>query len=79
MAGSGNLQTFRLLRFLRSRNSSDGQANFGIQMAVSITGIVEVTALKFSVPIHGDFTLLDHSAKTRPHHIILAASQRFSH
>lgn len=36
MAGSGNLQTFRLLRFLRSRNSSDGQANFGIQMAVSL-------------------------------------------
>ena len=47
MAGSGNLQTFRLLRFLRSRNSSDGQANFGIQMAVSITGVVEVTALNF--------------------------------
>ncbi|KAJ8438725.1 hypothetical protein Cgig2_013771 [Carnegiea gigantea] len=36
MAGSGNLRTFRLLRFLRSRNSSDGQANFGIQMAVSL-------------------------------------------
>uniref|UniRef100_A0A803M3V4 Anaphase-promoting complex subunit 1 n=1 Tax=Chenopodium quinoa TaxID=63459 RepID=A0A803M3V4_CHEQI len=36
MAGSGNLQTFRLLRFLRSRNSSDGQANFGTQMAVSL-------------------------------------------
>lgn len=36
MAGSGNMQTFRLLRFLRNRNSSDGQANFGIQMAVSL-------------------------------------------
>lgn len=36
MAGSGNLQTFRLLRFLRSRNSTDGHANYGIQMAVSL-------------------------------------------
>ncbi|KAM7271463.1 hypothetical protein ACFE04_030677 [Oxalis oulophora] len=36
MAGSGHLQTFRLLRFLRSRNSLDGHANFGIQMAVSL-------------------------------------------
>ncbi|XP_074308133.1 anaphase-promoting complex subunit 1 isoform X2 [Silene latifolia] len=36
MAGSGNLQTLRLLRFLRNRNSSDGQANFGIQMTVSL-------------------------------------------
>ncbi|XP_021862745.2 anaphase-promoting complex subunit 1 isoform X2 [Spinacia oleracea] len=36
MAGSGNLQTFRLLRFLRGRNSSDGQANFGTQMTVSL-------------------------------------------
>lgn len=35
MAGSGHLQTFRLLRFLRSRNSVDGHANYGIQMAVS--------------------------------------------
>ncbi|KAH9618819.1 hypothetical protein KSS87_009167 [Heliosperma pusillum] len=37
MAGSGNLQTLRLLRFLRNRNSSDGQANFGIQMTVSLS------------------------------------------
>ena len=36
MAGSGHLQTFRLLRFLRSRNSADGHANYGIQMAVSV-------------------------------------------
>ncbi|KAK1572161.1 hypothetical protein Q3G72_028403 [Acer saccharum] len=36
MAGSGHLQTFRLLRFLRSRNSQDGHANYGIQMAVSL-------------------------------------------
>ncbi|KAL0003395.1 hypothetical protein SO802_017176 [Lithocarpus litseifolius] len=36
MAGSGHLQTFRLLRFLRSRNSVDGHANYGIQMAVSL-------------------------------------------
>uniref|UniRef100_A0A2P2JSX6 Anaphase-promoting complex subunit 1 n=4 Tax=Rhizophora mucronata TaxID=61149 RepID=A0A2P2JSX6_RHIMU len=36
MAGSGHLQTFRLLRFLRSRNSVDGNANYGIQMAVSL-------------------------------------------
>ncbi|XP_010543717.1 PREDICTED: anaphase-promoting complex subunit 1 isoform X2 [Tarenaya hassleriana] len=36
MAGSGDLQIFRLLRFLRSRNSADGHANYGIQMAVSL-------------------------------------------
>ncbi|KAG6763784.1 hypothetical protein POTOM_031224 [Populus tomentosa] len=36
MAGSGHLQTFRLLRFLRSRNSADGHANYGTQMAVSL-------------------------------------------
>ncbi|KAM6598818.1 anaphase-promoting complex subunit 1 [Cannabis sativa] len=36
MAGSGHLQTFKLLRFLRSRNSADGQANYGVQMAVSL-------------------------------------------
>jgi len=35
MAGSGDLQVFRLLRFLRSRNSADGHANYGTQMAVS--------------------------------------------
>ncbi|XVF84048.1 hypothetical protein PTKIN_Ptkin16aG0543300 [Pterospermum kingtungense] len=34
MAGSGHLQTFRLLRFLRNRSSVDGHANYGIQMAV---------------------------------------------
>ncbi|GMN41281.1 hypothetical protein TIFTF001_010497 [Ficus carica] len=36
MAGSGHLQTFRLLRFLRSRNSADGHTNYGVQMAVSL-------------------------------------------
>ncbi|KAF3433403.1 hypothetical protein FNV43_RR24505 [Rhamnella rubrinervis] len=36
MAGSGHLQTFKLLRFLRSRNSADGHAIYGIQMAVSL-------------------------------------------
>ncbi|XP_026414673.1 anaphase-promoting complex subunit 1-like [Papaver somniferum] len=36
MAGSGHLQTFRLLRFLRCRSSSDGHANYGFQMAVSL-------------------------------------------
>ncbi|RVW42311.1 Anaphase-promoting complex subunit 1 [Vitis vinifera] len=36
MAGSGHLQTFRLLRFLRSRTSADGHANYGFQMAVSL-------------------------------------------
>ncbi|XP_004308940.1 PREDICTED: anaphase-promoting complex subunit 1-like [Fragaria vesca subsp. vesca] len=36
MAGSGHLQTFKLLRFLRSRNSADGQVNYGVQMAVSL-------------------------------------------
>lgn len=35
MAGSGHLETFRLLRFLRSRNCADGQSSYGIQMAVS--------------------------------------------
>jgi hypothetical protein len=36
MAGSGNLQTFRLLRYLRGRISAEGQVNYGLQMAVSI-------------------------------------------
>ncbi|OVA02727.1 Anaphase-promoting complex subunit 1 [Macleaya cordata] len=36
MAGSGHLQTFRLLRYLRSRSSADGHANYGFQMAVSL-------------------------------------------
>ncbi|KAJ4908777.1 Anaphase-promoting complex subunit 1 [Raphanus sativus] len=36
MAGSGDLQIFRLLRFLRSRNSADGHANYGTQTAVSL-------------------------------------------
>ncbi|KAK3042882.1 hypothetical protein RJ639_001155 [Escallonia herrerae] len=36
MAGSGHIQTFRLLRFLRSRNSADGSVNYGTQMAVSL-------------------------------------------
>jgi hypothetical protein len=36
MAGSGNLQTFRLLRYLRGRISAEGQMNYGLQMAVSI-------------------------------------------
>ncbi|GAB4827614.1 hypothetical protein Ancab_034497 [Ancistrocladus abbreviatus] len=36
MAGSGNLQTFRLLKFLHNRNPADGEANYGIQMAVSL-------------------------------------------
>ncbi|KAI3988958.1 hypothetical protein MKX01_016529 [Papaver californicum] len=36
MAGSGHLQTFRLLRFLRGRSSSDGHANYGFQMAVGL-------------------------------------------
>ncbi|XP_038980234.1 anaphase-promoting complex subunit 1 isoform X2 [Phoenix dactylifera] len=36
MAGSGHLQTFRLLRYLRGRRSADGHINYGIQMAVSL-------------------------------------------
>lgn len=36
MAGSGHLQTFRLLKFLRNRHSADGHAYFGTQMAVSL-------------------------------------------
>uniref|UniRef100_A0A1D1Y4T9 Anaphase-promoting complex subunit 1 n=2 Tax=Anthurium amnicola TaxID=1678845 RepID=A0A1D1Y4T9_9ARAE len=36
MAGSGHLQTFRLLRFLRSRGSTDGHISYGIQMAVNL-------------------------------------------
>lgn len=35
MSGSGHLQTFRFLRFLRSRNSADGHVNYGTQLAVS--------------------------------------------
>ena len=46
MAGSGHLQTFRLLRFLRNRTSSDGHANYGFQMAVS-----------FSMTLSGDLLL----------------------
>lgn len=46
MAGSGHLQTFRLLRFLRSRTSADGHANYGFQMAVS-----------FSMTLSGDLLL----------------------
>lgn len=36
MAGSGHLQTFRFLKFLRNRNSADGHAGFGTQMAVCL-------------------------------------------
>ncbi|XP_039838827.1 anaphase-promoting complex subunit 1-like isoform X7 [Panicum virgatum] len=36
MAGSGNLQIFRLLRYLRGRMSAEGQVNYGLQMAVSL-------------------------------------------
>ncbi|KAL6526857.1 hypothetical protein OROGR_015947 [Orobanche gracilis] len=36
MAGSGHLQIFRFLKFLRNRNSVDGHASFGTQMAVSL-------------------------------------------
>ncbi|KAJ3676348.1 hypothetical protein LUZ60_003760 [Juncus effusus] len=36
MAGSGNLQTLRLLRYLRSRSSAEGHINYGLQMAVSL-------------------------------------------
>ncbi|KAG8390120.1 hypothetical protein BUALT_Bualt01G0050500 [Buddleja alternifolia] len=36
MAGSGHLQTFRFLKFLRSRGSVEGHASFGTQMAVSL-------------------------------------------
>ncbi|KAL6581232.1 hypothetical protein OROMI_007155 [Orobanche minor] len=36
MAGSGHLQTFRFLKFLRNRNSVDGHASFGTQTAVSL-------------------------------------------
>ncbi|KAF3675852.1 hypothetical protein FXO38_04592 [Capsicum annuum] len=36
MAGSGHLQTFKLLKYLRGRNSADGHLSFGNQMAVSL-------------------------------------------
>ncbi|CAL9156743.1 unnamed protein product [Musa hybrid cultivar] len=36
MAGSGHLQTFRLLRYLRGRSSTEGHINYGIQMTVSL-------------------------------------------
>ncbi|KAL1825219.1 hypothetical protein ACET3Z_011997 [Daucus carota] len=37
MAGSGHLQTFKLLRFLRTRNSADGHVSYGTQLAVSLS------------------------------------------
>ncbi|XP_078435286.1 E3 ubiquitin ligase [Wolffia australiana] len=37
MAGSGHLQTLKLLRFLRSRGSADNHINYGFQMAVSLS------------------------------------------
>ncbi len=40
MAGSGHLQTFRLLRYLRGRSSAEGQVNYGLQMAVSIITVM---------------------------------------
>jgi hypothetical protein len=66
MAGSGNLQTFRLLRYLRGRISAEGQVNYGLQMAVSITNSSDfflehveelcIIALKekeiYNVPVH---------------------------
>ncbi|XP_010067541.2 anaphase-promoting complex subunit 1 isoform X5 [Eucalyptus grandis] len=36
MAGSGHLQTLRLLKFLRGRNSADGHSNYGTQMTISL-------------------------------------------
>ncbi|KAG0481181.1 hypothetical protein HPP92_012039 [Vanilla planifolia] len=36
MAGSGHLQTLRLLRYLRSRSSVDGHMNYGMQMTISM-------------------------------------------
>ncbi|GAA0138654.1 hypothetical protein LIER_00357 [Lithospermum erythrorhizon] len=36
MAGSGHLKTFKLLKFLRTRNTADGHANYGTQMVVSL-------------------------------------------
>ncbi|XP_047316183.1 anaphase-promoting complex subunit 1 [Impatiens glandulifera] len=36
MAGSGDLQTLRLLRYLRNRSYADGHTNYGTQMAVSL-------------------------------------------
>ncbi|KAK8947459.1 Anaphase-promoting complex subunit 1 [Platanthera zijinensis] len=36
MAGSGHLQTLRLLRYLRSRSSVEGHINYGIQMSISL-------------------------------------------
>lgn len=47
MAGSGHLQTFRLLRFLRNRSSVDGHANYGIQMAVMVLNILN--SINFSL------------------------------
>ncbi|CAM6126514.1 unnamed protein product [Calypogeia fissa] len=36
MAGTGHLETFRLLRYLRRRSDSDGAINYGNHMAVSM-------------------------------------------
>ncbi|KAL3687507.1 hypothetical protein R1sor_013816 [Riccia sorocarpa] len=36
MAGTGHLETFRLLRYLRKRNDSDGSINYGNHMVISM-------------------------------------------
>lgn len=62
MAGSGHLQTLRLLKFLRSRNFADGHSNFGCQMAVSfhelkiyyilqVTIIITILTYRISIDI----------------------------
>ncbi|CDP13998.1 unnamed protein product [Coffea canephora] len=45
MAGSGHLQTLRLLKFLRNRNSTEGHSNYGAQMAVSNFAMLECYSL----------------------------------
>ncbi|KAL6620059.1 hypothetical protein ACP70R_035198 [Stipagrostis hirtigluma subsp. patula] len=40
MAGSGNLQTFRLLRYLRGRISAEGQVHYGLQMVSLAIGFL---------------------------------------
>ncbi|PHU14365.1 Anaphase-promoting complex subunit 1 [Capsicum chinense] len=47
MAGSGHLQTFKLLKYLRGRNSADGHLSFGNQMAVSVLSFTVSLAIGF--------------------------------
>lgn len=80
MAGSGHLQTFRLLRFLRGRNSTDGHASYGIQMAVSISISYHEILCIYEV-VDSLMISLEHIKKLRfcvqlPNHVIYIGRNR---